>query len=166
MNPDIELITRILSGAVPLPVAVETSPLARALGMRVAGLSAGRVDGAAANDGGEAITLFDPAETFVQGAGVIQGGAVAAMLDFAMIVPVMAAAPDCIPATTNLDTIFYRPAPLAPYEARANIRRRTRSAIFAQASLLSLDGVEIASASATVLIRPGAAVERTNTRNQ
>nr|WP_279338747.1 PaaI family thioesterase [Sphingomonas sp. BGYR3] len=126
-----------------MPAAFDASPIARALGMKIISLC----------DAG-AVVEFSPDGTFLQGAGVMQGGAIAAMLDYAMIVSVMAAMPSgASPATTNLDLVCLRPAPLGAFRAEATIRRRTRSVIFAQADLTLADGTAVATATATNLLK-------------
>lgn len=144
MNPDIALLGRILAGGVALPALFDSSPIARALGMTI--LSVDKANG-------DVLAQFAPEECFVQGAGVLQGGAVAAMLDYAMIIPVMALADEgTVPATTNLDTAFFRPAPRGVYRAVARARRRTRMAVFVEATLRDSEEREIAAATATVMI--------------
>lgn len=147
MNPDVALMERLRDGVVALPADVDSSPIARALGMRVVSLDM---------DAGTASSEFAPAELFLQGAGVLQGGAVAAMLDFAIMAIVLPAMPaGAIPATTNLDVAYFRPAPAGRYRAVARIRRATRALTFIEASLWSFTGEEIAAATSTVAIKSG-----------
>ena len=74
-NPDAELLRALMSGAVAAPAAVTSNRLAAALGARLL----------AADAAARSVRLsFVPGEEFLQGAGVVQGGAVSAMLDFAM----------------------------------------------------------------------------------
>lgn len=145
MNPDVALVEGVRSGIVPLPASVDSSPIARALGMRIEALDPA---------GGTASVSFIPADVFVQGAGVLQGGAVAAMLDFAIMMPVMAGiAADAAPATTNLDVAYFRAAPPGTYTAEARLRRKTRSLIFAEATLHSAAGEAVAAATSTILVK-------------
>ena len=147
MNPDVALMERLRDGAITLPAEVDSSPIARALGMRVVSLDMGA---------GTAGSEFTPADLFLQGAGVLQGGAVAAMLDFAIMAIVLPAMPTgAIPATTNLDVAYFRPAPAGRYRAVARIRRATRAVAFIEASLWSVTGEEIAAATSTVAMKLG-----------
>lgn len=145
MNPDVALVEGVLSGAARLPLCVDTSPMARALGMQIEALNP--------TDGTASVRFF-PADVFVQGAGVLQGGAVAAMLDFAIMMPVMAGiAADAAPATTNLDVAYFRAAAPGAYTAEARLRRKTRSLIFAEATLRSAAGEAVAAAMSTIFVK-------------
>lgn len=145
MNPDVALVERVCSGNVPLPALVDSSPIARALGMQIDGID---------QAGYSADVSYTPSDCFLQGAGVLQGGAVAAMLDFAIMVPIMARLPaNALPATSNLDIAYFRPAPLGTYSARARLRRQTRSLVFAEATLSCASGDEIASATSTIFVK-------------
>jgi acyl-coenzyme A thioesterase PaaI-like protein len=73
-NPDQALIHRFLA-APSQPLRINSNPMALALGMQLL-----RVDAAA----GVVELAFTPDPLFIQGTGVLQGGAVTAMLDFAM----------------------------------------------------------------------------------
>ena len=102
------------------------------------------------------ITLeFTPDAIFVQGAGVLQGGAVSAMLDFAMAFAVLALLPAgqaC--TTTNANVSFLRAAPRGRYVAIGEIERRGRQLAFTRARLMAADLPErvVATASSTLLI--------------
>lgn len=126
--------------------AVDSNPMAIALGMRL--LEVGDDD---------AVTLsFLPDPLFIQGTNVLQGGAVTAMLDFAMAFSVLAGLPagaSC--ATVNLTTAFLRAAPHGAYLARGWIERKGRTLAFAQASLAPAEAPRsvVATATSTLSIR-------------
>lgn len=100
---------------------------------------------------------FEPAELFKQGEGVIQGGAVCAMLDFATACAAMAVlGPNEGCATITLATSFLRPVVPGRYHAYAEIEKRGRSAVFARAMLTPSGQPDrlLASATAVLAISP------------
>ena len=122
-------------------------PMAVALGARLL-----QLDPAA----GSLRLAFEPAALFLQGEGVIQGGAVCAMLDVAMAFLVLASLPlgqGC--ATTNLHTAFQRPVAAGPLQVEARLEQRGRLLFFARASLCCATRPDrlLASASATLAVQ-------------
>lgn len=98
---------------------------------------------------------FDAPHVLVQGAGVIQGGAVGAMLELAMTQAVSAAlqaGQRC--ETAALDVAFVRAAPQGRYRAIARVDRQGGSLAFAQSRLVDADDPQrlIATAAATLTI--------------
>lgn len=113
------------------PAPFPSDPLASALGARLVSLD---------TESGSLILSFEPGPVFLQGEGVLQGGAVCAMLDFATACAAMAVLPlgqGC--ATMNLTTSFLRPVPPGRYHATAELEKRGRTAIFARAALTPID---------------------------
>jgi len=107
------------------------------------------------HDTGEVRVSFNPDNLFLQGAGVIQGGALSAMLDFATACSSMSVlSPDQVCATISLTTSFMRPAPKGRYFVHSKIEKHGRSAIFAHASLTKHDqpNKPIANASAVLAV--------------
>ncbi|WOP15157.1 PaaI family thioesterase [Ottowia sp. SB7-C50] len=143
-NPDQALIHRFIDGGAR-PIPFDANPMARALGaeLRAADLQAGRVE-----------LAFAPDPLFIQGTGVLQGGAVTAMLDFAMAFATLAHLPvgaSC--ATVNLNTAFLRPAPQGHYLATGEVERRGRQLAFTHARLMRLeDRVVVATATSTLAV--------------
>lgn len=148
-NPDQALIHRFIEGG-SRPIPFDANPMAVALGaeLRAADLSAGRVE-----------LAFAPQPLFIQGAGVLQGGAVTAMLDFAMALATLAQLPvgaSC--ATVNLNTVFLRPAPQGCYIAVGEVERRGKQIAFTHARLLRQeDGQVVATATSTLAVVPAPA---------
>lgn len=143
-NPDQVLIHGFIDqGGTPL--AVNSNPMALALGLVL--LKADRASG-------QVELSFVPKDLFVQGAGVIQGGAITAMLDFAMAFASLAALPlgrSC--ATVNLNVSFLRPAAQGRYIAVGQLERQGKTMAFANAKLLRKDDqVIVASASSTLAV--------------
>ena len=143
-NPDQALIHRFLDGD-RVPVAFDANPMARALGaeLRAADLETGTVE-----------LAFSPDPLFIQGTGVLQGGAVTAMLDFAMAFATLANLPagaSC--ATVNLNTAFLRPAPQGRYLALGEVERRGKQLAFTHARLLrEADRAVVATATSTLAL--------------
>lgn len=143
-HADQALLLQFLAGdGAPRPM--DANPLARALGCELLRVDAksGRVE-----------LRFSPQALFVQGTGVLQGGAVSAMLDFAMAFAVLAHLPagaSC--ATVNMASSFLRPAPQGAYRAVGEIERCGRSLAFTQARLMrEEEGVVVATASSTLAL--------------
>jgi uncharacterized protein (TIGR00369 family) len=126
MNPDwMDLQRFILEG--DTAAILTSNPMSLALGMRMENVNLAK---------GEITLSFEPQGLFIQGAGVLQGGAVSAMLDFAMAFAVMATLPEgqsC--ATSSLNISFLRPAPAGRYRAIGEIERRGKALSFTRASL-------------------------------
>lgn len=143
-NPDQALIHRFIEGS-GRPMPFDANPMARALGteLRAADLAAGTVT-----------LAFEPDPLFIQGTGVIQGGALTAMLDFAMAFATLAQLPvgaSC--ATVNLNTAFLRPAPRGRYLAHGEVERRGRQLAFTHARLVREDdGQTVATATSTLAL--------------
>ena len=143
-NPDQALIHRFVQqggGAMP----IDSNPMAKALRSTLL-----RVD----RERGEVDIGFEPDDLFIQGTGVLQGGAVTAMLDFAMAFAVLAKLPpqgSC--ATTNLNTSFLRAAPQGRYRAIGVVDRCGRTMAFARAQLLEeASGKLVATASSSLVV--------------
>lgn len=146
-NPDQALIHRFLAQP-DQPLAMDANPMAVALGTRLL-----RVDAAA----GLVELAFEPDPLFIQGTGVLQGGAVTAMLDFAMAFATLASLPpDHSCATVNLNTAFLRPAPRGRYRAVGEVERRGKALVFTHARLLrDADQQVVATATSTLAVLPG-----------
>jgi len=143
-NPDQALLHRFMAGG-GQPVPFDANPMARALKteLRAADAQAGQVT-----------LAFDPDPMFLQGAGMLQGGALTAMLDFAMAYAVMVQMPIGSACTTvNLSTAFLRPAPLGRYVALGEVQRRGRQLAFTHARLVGeKDGKTVATATSTLAL--------------
>ena len=148
-NPDQALIHRFIESG-SQPTAFDANPMARALGAELcaADLRAGTVE-----------LAFNPDPLFIQGTGVLQGGAVTAMLDFAMAFATLAQLPigaSC--ATVNLNTAFLRPAPQGRYIAFGEVERRGKQLAFTHARLLRAQNRQVvATATSTLALLPPAA---------
>lgn len=143
-NPDRERIRAFLAdpGA---PLAFDSSPLLAALGTTILTASEGRIE-----------LRFEPAPIFLQGASVVQGGAVSAMLDFAMAAAVMTKLDNTIQfATASLSVSFLAPVRPGLLRAEGEVDRIGRRNGFARASLHDAEGAVLATASCVLtLIAP------------
>jgi uncharacterized protein (TIGR00369 family) len=146
VNPDRALALEFLrSGGQPL--AMTSNPLARDLSGSIRALDAAR---------GTALLAFEPPQQFLQGAQVLQGGALAIMLDFAMAFAAHARLePQEKPfATASLTVHFLRPASApARYLAHGRIVHLGTRLIYADAHLEREDDARrVAAASAVMAI--------------
>lgn len=146
LNPDQRETHRFLADP-SQPLAFIGNPMAQAMGCLLVAADA---------EAGMVRLEFSPADIFVQGAGVLQGGAVTAMLDFSMAFALLAMLPasqTC--ATVGLNATFLRAAPMGRYAAVGEITRRGRTLAFARAHLFALADPKrtVATATSTLAIQ-------------
>ena len=147
MNPDQAALHCFIRGERIGPADWKNNPMACALGSELVAIDP------------EAMTLemrFTPQAQFLQGAGVLQGGAVTAMLDFAMAFAAMAVLPaGRVCSTADLNVRFLRPAPLGSYRAIGEVEKLGRQLLFSQARLFSGDAPRqlVAAGSARLLLQ-------------
>ncbi len=97
---------------------------------------------------------FTATDAFLNPAGVIQGGFLAAMLDDTLGPALVAGlAPGDFAPTTDLHVQFLRPAKPGRLLGRGRVVRRGRDVGFLAGELLDEDGVVVAVATATAQIR-------------
>ena len=146
-NPDQALIREFLAGdGAPRPF--DSNPLARSLGMRL--LAADAAQGT--------VTLgFETGPQFLQDNDCVQGGIVAAMLDFALALSVLTRleAGD-VHSTASFSVNLLRPTRIGAYLAQGRIQRMGSSMAFAEASLV-LEGTAelVATATGVMVLRQG-----------
>lgn len=134
--PD-NFITRLMRGEVP------QHTVGRTLGARIVALDLGA---------GRLEMGFEGAEAFLNPAGTVQGGMLAAMLDDVTASLVTATAgPDERCATLDLHTTFVKPCRVGPIAASATLVRRGREVCIVQGELRQ-DGAVVAIATATCRI--------------
>jgi uncharacterized protein (TIGR00369 family) len=143
-NPDIALV-RAFIAAPHAPVTVDSNPLAMALGARLTDFDPSRRE----------LTMHcAPEALFRQGAGFIQGGALSAMLDFAMAFAGFAAiGDDASVSTVTMNVAFQKAATARGYDVRGRIDKHGRRIMFASAEV-SADGAVLATATSTLLVVP------------
>ncbi|MBS1142850.1 MAG: thioesterase superfamily protein [Proteobacteria bacterium] len=123
-------------------VPVATNPLAISLNMRILDAQDGRVR-----------IGYRPPEGFTQGNGVVQGGIISAMLDFAMVFAAFSKVPvDATVATVSQTTNYFRPAFLGELVVEAELEKVGRTLINARASLFDMEKAVLASATAPIAV--------------
>ena len=141
-NPDLDAVRAFVSGARPAG-RIDTSPLLTALGAELISFDPNRK---------ELLLRYAPDALFRQGAGFVQGGAVTAMLDFAMAFAGLAVGEAGTSITTaNMNVSFHAPASATSYEARGWIVKQGRRAMFTAAEITA-DGRSVAAATSTLLV--------------
>jgi uncharacterized protein (TIGR00369 family) len=135
-----------VEGRVPLP------PSAATLGWELVSVSP---------ENGTIEVAFTASEAFVNPAGVIQGGFLAAMLDDTLGPALVAGLdPGDFAPTTDLHVQFLRPARPGRLLGRGRVVRRGRDVGFLAGELLDEDGAVVAVATATVQIRAQMLLDR------
>jgi uncharacterized protein (TIGR00369 family) len=135
------LVRRVIDQQL-IDVPVTTNPLAIALHMRLLAAQDGRVR-----------LGFTVGDAFTQGNGVVQGGIVSAMLDFAMSFAAFSMVPASATVTTVAQTTnYFRPARSGEFTVEAELEKVGRTLINARASLRGPDGVLLASATAPIAV--------------
>ncbi len=147
LNPDQALMQEFLAGD-RAPRPFDANPLARSLGTRL--LAADAVEGT--------VTLgFEPGPQFLQGNGCVQGGIVAAMLDFSLALSVLTRLEaGRSHSTASFSVNLLRPTRIGRYVAQGRIQRMGSRLAFAEASLV-LEGTEeqVATATGVMALRQG-----------
>ena len=103
---------------------------------------------------GEVQLRFLADRQFANRHGTVQGGMLAAMLDSATAIAVMAnLASERTVVTKRLDTTFVKPAALGPLTALARVERQDDPSVFAEAELFDSSGQIVAHARAELRVR-------------
>ena len=133
MNPDHTAILQFLSGDGG-PAPLTSNPFIEALGGEI--LSVDPKAGV--------VTLgFQPGSQFLQGLNVIQGGAVTAMLDFALAFAGLSRVAEGTHfGTVSMTTNFMRPVTPGRYVCRGRVVRQGSRMIFADSELMK-EGEEL-----------------------
>lgn len=143
MNADQKLVRDFVKNG-GKPLAITSSPLSIAVNATIV---------AVGEKPARAEISFEPGSMFLQANGVIQGGAVAIMLDMAMA---FAALHNCADgqyiATANMNVSYLRAAPIGKWNVLGEVERLGRSLIFTKASMQNSDGIVAATATSTLCI--------------
>lgn len=148
LNPDHALIREFLAGD-RAPRPFDANPLARALGTQLLAADARE---------GSVKLGFAPGPQFLQGNGCVQGGIVAAMLDFALALAVLTRMEaGQSHSTASFSVNLLRPTRVGSYIARGRIQRMGSRLVFAEAGLAFADtGETVATATGVMSLRQGA----------
>jgi uncharacterized protein (TIGR00369 family) len=140
-NPDrARLDYLIRNGAVPF----DSNPFARALRGEFVDIDP---------EAGSLTIAYQPGADFVQGNGVFAGGAVAAMLDFALgLCPVPMLPVDKTTATASLTISYLRAAKPGRFIVRACVEKLGKRNAFTRATLADAQGLAIATGLSVVSI--------------
>jgi uncharacterized protein (TIGR00369 family) len=142
MNPDQVLLQRF-SGA---PLVIDSNPLAAALNARM--MSLDRVAGFVR-------LAFNPGPQFVQGRGVVQGGIVATMLDFAAAYAALAVLPEGQTAATATITVNFQGAVRSgEVLATGTVERAGKRLIFVRAQIHGEGNRILAAATSVMMVVP------------
>jgi len=140
-NPDRERILAFLADP-SVPLAFDSSPLLKALGTTIVAAGDGRI-----------VLNFEPGPLFLQGASIVQGGAVSAMLDFAMAAAIMTKLDAKTGfATAGINVSFLAPARLGFLQADGEVDRIGRRNGFARATLRDREAAVLATASSVLTL--------------
>jgi uncharacterized protein (TIGR00369 family) len=138
MNPDQALLQRFAG----TPLAVDSNALAVALDCRILALD---------RTAGVVRLSFNPGPQFVQGRGVVQGGIVTTMLDFAAAFAALAVLPEGQTAATATMTVNFQGAVRAGTLAVTGaVERAGKRLIFTRAQLFG-DGERVLASATTVM---------------
>jgi uncharacterized protein (TIGR00369 family) len=142
MNPDQALLQRFTGE----PLVIDSNPLASALNARLVSLD--RVAGVAR-------LTFDPGPEFVQGRGVVQGGIVSTMLDFAAAYAALATLPEGQTAATATITVNFQGAVKAgEVAATGTVERAGKRLIFVRAQIHGEGDRILAAATSVMTVLP------------
>ncbi|MFD7708850.1 PaaI family thioesterase [Streptomyces sp. NPDC059785] len=130
----------VLAGRAPLPAAAKT------LGWKLISVDPGQ---------GTIEVAFQATEDFLNPAGVVQGGFLAAMLDDTLGPALVATLPDGqFAPTLDLHVQYLRPARPGRLVGHGRVVHRGNEVCFLSGELLAPDGKPVAVATATARIRP------------
>lgn len=108
----------------------------------------------AARDSGQSEVRFEAPESFINGAGSVQGGFLAAMLDSAMGAALATVLnKDERPPTLEMKINFIKPAQVGPLSGSGHVVHRGRSVVFVEGQLRDESGDLIATGTSTNIIR-------------
>jgi uncharacterized protein (TIGR00369 family) len=145
VNADRALVLSFVSGG-RKPTAIASNPLARDLCGQLLEIDAS----------GTTLLSFVPSQQFAQGAGLIQGGIVTTMLDFAMAFAAHARlSEERAFVTASLSVNLLRAVVPGPCLARGRITRAGRTLLFAAAELHEPHGDEVLANASAVLVLTG-----------
>jgi uncharacterized protein (TIGR00369 family) len=139
VNADRDLLERAMRG--PLPLAVDTSPLAVELSAQILQVEPGEVR-----------LGYHASARFIQATGALQGGMLATMLDFGLAFAALTLRqPGESTATLSLTINYLRPALPGLYEVHARVVRSGRRVTYAEATLMQPSGEFVATATSPLL---------------
>lgn len=140
-HPERAIVRRVIDEGLA-DVAVETNPLAIALGMRIVSASEDRV-----------CMGYVVGAPFAQGNGFVQGGIISAMLDFGMVFAAFSqVSAESSVTTVSQTTNYFRPVLAGELLVEAELEKAGRMLINARAVLRDTSGKLLASATAPIAV--------------
>ena len=141
INPDLIALHSVIDEG-KTAVTLDVNPLAQHLDVKIMQASKGKVTMHCTVD-----------ETYVQGNGVIQGGALSMLLDFGLAFAGLSVVSlEQNVSTTSMNVSFMRPAFPGTYRIESEIEKAGRSMIFAKAQLFDANDKLVASASSPLMV--------------
>lgn len=134
-NPDKELLSKLLQGEI-IENHTRGNPFAEALKLHIEEVSPQKIK-----------LKFEISHQFTQGHGMVQGGILAAMLDFgAAFLGLMNTKDEKSIVTTNLSINYLRAAPAGIFYVAAQLDKAGSKMVFCSADLYQHSGKNIATA--------------------
>lgn len=144
LNRDQAFLEEMSWSAGDEPLALRSCPIAEEYALSLVGLD---------RDAGKLRIRAELGERWLNGGGVIQGGIVAGILDFAMAFAVLARlGSNQALATTNLDVSYLRPCLPGTFEAEGVVVSLGRSVAFLSAEMFNSEGKCVATATSTGMV--------------
>ena len=147
LNRDQAFLAEMAFQAGDAPLKISSCPIADEYQITLIGLD---------REAGEIRIAAELSARWLNGGGVIQGGIVAGILDFAMAFAVLAKlGSNQALATTNLDVAYLRPSFPGHFEAAASVISLGRSVAFLKAEMFGPEGKRVATATSTGMVIKG-----------
>ena len=141
VNPDLVALHSVIEDGLT-NVSLDVNPLAVHLNTRIQSASKGKVS-----------MSFELPDQYIQGNGVVQGGALAMMLDFGLAFAGLSQVNlQQNLSTTNMNISYMRPGFPGAYRVEAEVEKAGRSMIFARAQLFDANDKLVASANSPLMV--------------
>lgn len=141
INPDLIALHSVIDHGLT-DVILDANPLAVHLNTRIQSASKGKVS-----------MSFDLTDQYIQGNGVVQGGALAMLLDFGLAFAGLSQVSlQQNLSTTNMNTSYMRPGLPGAYRVEAEVEKAGRNMIFARAQLYDANDKLVASANSPLMV--------------
>ena len=141
INPDLVALHSVIEDGLS-DVSLDVNPLAVHLNTRIQSANKGKVS-----------MSFELPDQYIQGNGVVQGGALAMMLDFGLAFAGLSQVSlQQNLSTTNMNISYMRPGFPGKYLVEAEVEKAGRTMIFARAQLFDANDKLVASANSPLMV--------------